>query len=525
MGLREQVNYFRSIWFATKSVYLATGGRSMTRADAWKNEPVKSLLCPELVHTHALTAVEEGDVAKVVKDLMDEPENKEGTYYTFIQNGLSPLLPACSVIDSSKQRYLLGESPDISICIQGLRKAHKLATHGIIEVKRRKENIDAPEFLGQVKDYLLDLLQAQPTRNDFWAFITNISEIFLVECQRKDTQPGHRADSSYHLVKYGPLSWVQMIHYIRGVTSAPNMGCKPLPFSPTLGLAEELIGGSDKWRIGRFKVPENPDSDMVVKVSLRKAGHCHIQELEILRHLKGCMDTSSNVPEGICKLVWDPAHNLGENECLFNDIDQTPRVQFGLTPVGTALRLDVFKNMDSFQKCISGLLDALQWLHQTAVVIHRDIRVANVVLLQSSPTPVLIDFDCAIQLPVSSDPPLEAKLTTYSGGVICIPERVVEEAIKGRVPVTDVIYNPRIEDDYCALVLLVLELVFPKRYKTFPGKKVNADGGRSCLVALHRLHKDLAVNPTWGHLWDKAKRGAISELHDLASVTLWIEEA
>ncbi|KAF8440175.1 hypothetical protein BGX38DRAFT_1206292 [Terfezia claveryi] len=485
MVLHEQVAYLKSAWQASKSVYHYIGGRSVTRADAWNSEPVKSLLCPELAPTHALTAAEEGDVAKLVNELMGEPENKEGTYYKFILNGLSPLLPGCSIINSSKKHYSLGESPDISIRIQGVRQAHRLATHGIIEVKSRKHDVDTAQWLGQVKDY---------------------------------RKPGHRADSPYHLLKYGPLSWVQMIHYIRGVTNTPNMGCKPLPFSPTLGLAEELIGGSDKWRIGRFTVPEKPDSDMVVKVSLRKAGHYHIQELKILRHLKGCMDISSNITNGICKLVWDPARKLGKNECLFNDIDQTPRVQFGLTPAGRTLRLDAFKKMDGFRKCISGLLDALQWLHQTAGVIHRDIRVANVVLNRSTPTPVLIDFDCAIQLPASSD-------TTYSGGLICVPERVVEGAIKESLPVSDVTYNPRIEDDYCALVLLVLELVFPKKYQTFPKKRVNTDGNRSCLAALSRLHKNLAVNPTWGHLWDKAKRGAISELHDLASVALWIEEA
>ncbi|RPB24373.1 hypothetical protein L211DRAFT_849098 [Terfezia boudieri ATCC MYA-4762] len=521
MELREKVAHLKSVWLASKTVYSFIRGKSMSRAVAWDIERVESHLCPELVNIHALTAAEEGDVKILAEELMSEPENKEGTYYKLIEKGLSRFLPGCSVIDSSKKYYLLGESPDISICIKGVRQAHRLSTHGIIEVKSRKENVDTAQCLGQVKDYLLDFLQSQPTRNDFWGFITNVNQIFLVECKRKDAQPGRRADTSYHLVKYGPLSWVQMIHYIRGVTSAPNMGCKPLPFSPTLGIAEELIGGSDKWRIGRFAVPGKPDSDMVVKVSLREAGQCHIQELKILRYLKRC---SSNVPKGICELVWDPARNEGKNVYLFNDIDPTPRVQFGITPAGTTLSLDAFPNMEKFRECISGLLDALQWLHGTARVIHRDVRVANVVLQRSVPTPVLIDFDCAIQLAPGSDTPLEAKITTYGGGLICVPPRVVEEAIKKSVPITDITYYPRIEDDYCALVLLTLELVFPKRYKRFPSKRAMSDGGKICLAALHELHKNLAVNPTWGHLWDKARRGEISELQQLASVTLWIEE-
>ncbi|KAF8432896.1 hypothetical protein BGX38DRAFT_1276382 [Terfezia claveryi] len=521
MELREKAAQLKSVLLASKTAYSFIRGKSVSRACAWKIERVDSLLCPELVNTHALTEAEEGGVKILVEELMSQPENKEGTYYEFIEKGLRKFLPGCSVINTSRKYYLQGESPDISICVKGVRQAHRLSTHGIIEVKSQKENVDAAQWLGQVKDYLLDLLQSQPTRNDFWGFITNVNQIFLVECKRKDAQPGHRADTSYHLVKYGPLSWVQMIHYIRGVTSAPNMGCKPLPFSPTLGIAEELIGGSDKWRIGRFAIPEKPDSDMVVKVSLRDAGHVHIQELKILRYLKGC---SSNVPKGICKLAWDPARDRGKNVYLFNDIDPTPRVQFGITPVGTTLSLDAFPNMEKFRQCISGLLDALQWLHCTARVIHRDVRVANVVLQRSVLTPVLIDFDCAIQLPPSSDTPLAAKITTYSGGLICVPPRVVEEAIKESVPITDVTYYPRIEDDYCALVLLVLELVFPTIYKKFPSRKAMSDGGRICLAALRGLHKNLAVNPTWGHLWDKARRGAISELQQLASVTLWIEE-
>ncbi|KAF8432190.1 hypothetical protein BGX38DRAFT_1276875 [Terfezia claveryi] len=521
MELRELLAQRKSMYLASHSVYQHTRGRSVTRATAWNSEPVESLLCPDFVDTYALTVPEEGVVKNLVEELMGEPASKEGTYYTIIEKGLSHLLPGCSVINSSKKNYLLGESLDISICIQGVRQAHRLATHGIIEVKSRKQNVDAAQWLGQVKDYLLDLFLAQWTRNDFWAFIINVNEIFLVECKRKDTKPGHRAvDNSYHLLKYGPLSWVQMIHYIRGVTSTPNMGCKPLPFSPTLGVAEELIGGSHKWRIGRFAVP-GTGSEMVVKVSLGEVQNCHTQELKILRHLKGCMDISSKIPNGVCKLQWDPARNLGKNVYQFNDIDQTPRIQFGLSPAGTAFSLDAFQNMESFRECISELLDALQWLHHTAGVIHRDVRVANVVLVPSSPKPVLIDFDCAIQLPAASDPPL---VTTYSGGLICVPPRVVKKAIKESLHVTDVTYNPQIEDDYCALVLLVLELVFPKKYRKFPRKGGMANGGGSCLAALRRLHKDLAVNPTWGHLWDKAQRGATSELQDLASVILWIEE-
>jgi len=61
------------------------------------------------------------------------------------------------IIDSSATKYSLGESPDISTRIKGVRQAHRLATHGVIEVKSRK-HVDSLQWLGQVKDSLLDFL-------------------------------------------------------------------------------------------------------------------------------------------------------------------------------------------------------------------------------------------------------------------------------------------------------------------------------------------------------------------------------
>jgi len=41
------------------------------------------------------------------------------------------------------------------------------------------------------------------------------------------------------------------------------------------------------------------------------------------------------------------------------------------------------------------LLDALNWLHQKPKIIHRALRLANVIYDNVLQTPVLIDYDCA----------------------------------------------------------------------------------------------------------------------------------
>lgn len=155
----------------------------------------------------------------------------------------------------------------------------------------------------------------------------------------------------------------------------------------------------------------------------------HKDELKVLRHLTASRKIKK-APDSIIRLVWDPALKSGDDCYEFVDKDWDPtthRVQFGITPVGVQFDLSAFETPDNLRNAMNKLLDGLDWLHTTARVIHRDLRPVNVILDRNTKSPVIIDFDCAFQLPVdgSLDGTGFVQLTTYAGGLNVIGRKVI----------------------------------------------------------------------------------------------------
>ncbi|KAF8422207.1 hypothetical protein EV426DRAFT_706358 [Tirmania nivea] len=524
IDLEESITRWRST--SNQDKFNPRGG-SVSRAMSWEKDPVIIQVRPTLKKSNELSSDEKEQLEKSFENILSRPNATEIECYGPIQDAVNTFVPNINCYDTSKSKYLGGESPDISICLVRSIRAHTHLCYGIIEAKRPAELLETAAHLGQVKDYILTLMHAQTSRTRFWGFLTNMKENILIEIQRGKQISGNL---QHTIIKYTHMEWAAVMNYLRDVTSTEDLCPPPLHFAKELGDIQDIISGSEKWTLGEFYIPDNVTKKMVVKYSkLSPPMAYHKQELKILRHLAACSKVN-NAPCSIVKLVWDPAISAGDDyyESLDENSDPPlPRIQFGIAPVGRKFELAAFKTPAHFQDAIDTLLDGLNWLHNTARVIHRDIRPANVIIDHITKQPVIIDFDCAFLLQSDTQGGTQkVKLTTYGGGLICLPSEVLKLALKeyenGRNPmIQNIWYEPKAAHDLGAFVLLVLAILFPVQFKEFPAHKLQDSGSKAEIEELLNLHKELALSSIWGRIWTEALQGNVKELKRIGDLGWW----
>ncbi|KAF8417637.1 hypothetical protein EV426DRAFT_709640 [Tirmania nivea] len=524
IDLEESITRWRST--SNQDKFNPRGG-SVSRAMSWEKDPVIIQVRPTLKKSNELSSDEKEQLEKSFEDILSKPNATEIECYGPIQDAVNTFVPNINCYDTSKSKYLGGESPDISICLVRSIRVHTHLCYGIIEAKRPAELLETAAHLGQVKDYILTLMHAQTSRTRFWGFLTNMKENILIEIQRGKQISGNL---QHTIIKYTHMEWAAVMNYLRDVTSTEDLCPPPLHFAKELGDIQDIISGSEKWTLGEFYIPDNVTKKMVVKYSkLSPPMAYHKQELKILRHLAACSKVN-NAPCSIVKLVWDPAISAGDDyhESLDENSDPPlPRIQFGIAPVGRKFELAAFKTPAHFQDAIDTLLDGLNWLHNTARVIHRDIRPANVIIDHITKQPVIIDFDCAFLLQSDTQGGTQkVKLTTYGGGLICLPSEVLKLALKeyenGRNPmIQNIWYEPKAAHDLGAFVLLVLAILFPVQFKEFPAHKLQDSGSKAEIEELLNLHKELALSSIWGRIWTEALQGNVKELKRIGDLGWW----
>ena len=168
----------------------------------------------------------------------------------------------------------------------------------------------------------------------------------------------------------------------------------------------------DQSAAARNGTPQRIVTRMVVKVSIPHSGGKRVQlhHLNELQNLRLIARTQPNAPHSIPRLVWDPTGDA---------INGSPEIiQFGITPVGQPISVNVFADAAHFSNRMDKLLDGLNWLHRNARIIHRDLRLANVIYDMALQSPVLIDYDCAWQIPEEEPEAAEIPKTFYIGGII-----------------------------------------------------------------------------------------------------------
>ena len=283
-----------------------------------------------------------------------------------------------------------------------------------------------------------------------------------------------------------------------------------LRFHESLGSIEQFLGETSKWQVARFSTPYTiaaaiDFSSIVVKVANGPHQYAHMQELKVLRHLCRVGEHAPS-PPSIAKLVWDPVQDESDRPLTFDGTGGWGAVQFGITPPGGPFETSKFKSRLQWNHAFNSLVDGLEWLHKQARVVHRDIRPANIIL--HGRTAVIIDFDSALLLP--ADEAETAEETIYEGGLVCVPTVVVRTALRkiqsgedGRVQ--NVVYRPKPQDDLCALVLLVLQLMSPSKWEQFEGGLIRGEQAESPLARIERLHNELTDCPCWGKYWKGAQ--------------------
>ena len=108
---------------------------------------------------------------------------------------------------------------------------------------------------------------------------------------------------------------------------------------------------------------------------------------------------------------------------------------------------------------------------------------------------------------------------------MCLPPRVVNEALRERKPVTEIWYTPEPAHDYCAFVLLVFALLFPSQYLPLRVSNLRDETKREkYLKALQEMHTHPEGCPTFGKWWEYASGGRLTDLRGLCNLLPWPEE-
>ena len=510
---RVSVEYWKNLYNGAKSV-LSAQGNAVSRAAAWEHEDVIQAKEVNWTTHTKLTRSQQIEVQKATATLV-ETTNELTTEFelyapidTFLSS-LSIFKDRVKFLNTSQTRYLARQAPDFSICIPRVTKPHPALVHGVIEVKKRGEDVNTAKHLGQLKEYMLNLMSAQCDRGrrSFWGFLTNMETNILIEIteHRRSDYPIRR------VTQYPPMEWTEMVRYIYSVCQKDAWIPPTLHFRDTLGSLVDLIACNSKWHLGEFKssIGTQPQS-MVVKVSTgAQPGQSHRHELNVLRHIRKL----GNQPTSIVKLVWDPAGD-GSGE------HPERRIEFGLSPRGKRFSLANFSKRGEADTAFREIVNGIFWLHTTARIIHRDIRRDNIILNQGRP--IIIDFDCSYNL--NGNIREQATITTYAGGLICVPNHVVKKAINeieigGGGQVQTMGYKPEESDDLFAFVILVIALLFPTQFDRFPVQRMNwSRVGLPQLQEMDRFHEECTDWEGWGKWWDCAKNSDYEGLKGIGKV-------
>ena len=512
----QSVLYWRTRYDDTKSV-LSARGNAVSRATAWTNEEVDHVQGIDWSNHRALTGTKGKEVQKAVDTLLQRTKNmttEVELYPHLVQclNSLSLFTNRVKFVDTSQMRYLAGKAPDISVCIPRVTKPHAALVHGFIEVKKRGEKVDTAENLGQLKEYMLNTVGAQydKGRQNYWGFLTNMETIILVEV----TFYGDLQDTKHRVTQYPPMQWQEMVRYIHNTCKNPGWIPPTLYFNKCLGPLTDLIACNRKWQLGEFDLPlseselpplgKKKKELMVVKVSVGNHPEpSHRHELNVLQYLGNFGDQ----PASIIRLVWEPKH-------------RPERVEFGISPRGKRFSLSSFITGSNVGTALKEIIGGIHWLHTTARVIHRDIRRDNIILHNGSP--VIIDFDCSYIIPGD-----DRASTTYSGGLICVPNRVINKAKAvidngGGGEVQTITYVPEVEDDLFAFVMLVIALLFPIQFDRFPVKRMSWPRmGRHQLDEMGTFHEQCQNSEVWGKWWGYAAKKDYERLKGIGTISLF----
>jgi hypothetical protein len=383
-----------------------------------------------------------------------------------IQDGLYDGEKDNRVVDT----HAKGESADISVA-QYSDSRLPYTLQYFIELKFQTTKLDNAENCGQVVDYFNGVREKQPTRMEFVAILSNFEESFVFKARYdhnkvsivKQAAMGFAdavicADRSsryhYHdrIPELDSHRWHGSQYEILNISSRHFL-LSALKPKPSLNSTEtgsrgnphftrSKVGSSSRgnpWRDNWWQDPSQHSLDngrFVLKIG--KGTNSVANEIALLKLLRSSPHSSDcpNLPE----IVWFPDGNQ----------------ELGILPVGKPI--DFNETAAASRKIVHGLMDGLKFLHNLGIV-HRDIRPSNLILDYTKGfNAVIVDFENALSIEGG------AKGVEYFGGFISWPRQHLNSNRK--------LYIPKVEDDLHASILLVLHLLFPQQFNSFPSGRV-----------------------------------------------------
>lgn len=402
-------------------------------------------------------------------------------YSDFLSVIASALTDQASYHDTSANPFLQGQKPDLTLALPGGVEPDPASVFVVIEVKKRNEGkLDTDKDLGQVFDYLVDMIEAQPGRRNFSAVLSSISRNIVVTLEVSET--------GWALVQHFQTDIYETLAYLHE-TALTSMSHRP----PSLGFLYDKtnmrrrLGNPRHCILGEFPVHGNPGVVMAIKRKVNPA-------VEIY-HLRNFAAMGDLRPPSIPFL-----HYVAPDES-----------EFGIIPVGAPLVPGAFPNTYQATTVLTDIHSALAWLHKQGIV-HRDVRCDNIVI-DSSGHGVLIDFDAACEYRRSST-------RIWRGGYISCPPSHVREVLRKPTGWTT-FYAPGPADDWHAFVLLVNCLVFPTTFVGFQSHLIGTTSSAESRRLLD-LWTALEASRIWGPFVAAAKNCDVEFLKGLPDAFVWL---
>jgi serine/threonine protein kinase len=155
------------------------------------------------------------------------------------------------------------------------------------------------------------------------------------------------------------------------------------------------------------------------------------------------------------------------------------------------------------RKIVRDMIDGLRYLHSQGIV-HRDIRLSNLILKreQNDVNVVIIDYETAFD---SEGNHSTGNEVDYLGGYICWPRRLLLSRKQS--------YIPEPTDDLFACILVVLHLLFPKRFDEINAGNIRADGDQNLeTLKVLQMWRDIECSKIWGQFYEAARYKNYDEL-------------
>jgi hypothetical protein len=354
---------------------------------------------------------------------------------------------------------------------------------------------------GQMLDYFKSVREKQPHRSHFIGILSNYSSswvydaVFDEEGPKIDEYPCSSLEDAIIFADASPASQLRATIPSLDKTLDPKFSVLslgkhyfllsvkrrlPLPDDTVpkhMPTRRTTVNNTSSW----FPPDRHREQKNQFVLKIAHDNSSLDNEITTLKKLRGAK--SPHIPE----LVW----TRGSGE-------------LGILPIGDPVLPG--EGAAVSRKVVRGMIDGLRYLHGQGI-IHRDVRLSNLILKheRNDVNVVIIDYETAF------DSGRNRSRVDYSGGCICWPQRLLQS--------TEQLYMPEAADDLFACILVVLHLLFPRRFDEFNASNIQANGDQNPeTLKVLQMWKDIENSKIWGGFYLAAKDQDYDKLLEISEV-------